>query len=453
MFSDVPSDSLLCGAMYILKEAKVVNEGKILETDILVQGERIERIDPSISVRGAAKEVYCKGNFVLPGVIDDQVHFREPGLTHKATIATESRAAVLGGVTSYFEMPNTVPAATDLQALEDKYAKAKTDSYANYSFFLGATNQNLQTILDADFSKTVGVKAFLGSSTGNLLMDDPEAIRKLFGATDAPIAVHSEDDKVVQRNAAEWKDKTILPANIHEIIRSVEACYVSTERIVRLARELGTRLHVLHITSEKELALFDKGPVEGKRITAEVCVHHLHFSAEDYDALGDLVKCNPSIKAPENRAAIWKALLEDRIDIIATDHAPHTAAEKALGYWNAPAGLPLVQHGLSLMLRFVAEGKLSILQVVEKMCHNPAILFAMPDRGYIREGYYADLVQLEARPWVVRKDNIAYKCGWSPLEGVEMPMSVQNVWVSGTQMVLDGAICQAPAGQRLTFKR
>jgi dihydroorotase len=391
----------------------------------------------------------------LPGVIDDQVHFREPGLTHKANIASEARAAVAGGTTSFMEMPNTVPAALTQELLEDKYAIAASSSVANYSFFMGVANDNADEVLKTNARKKdiCGIKIFMGSSTGNMLVDNYLTLNKLFSESELLIATHCEDERVVKANKEKYPNAD--HASFHPLIRDVEACFESSFSAVQLAKQHNTRLHILHISTAKELQLFTNMlPLEDKRITSEVCVHHLHFTSDDYAQFGNLIKCNPAIKAPENKAALWEALLDDRLDIIATDHAPHTWEEKQQPYAQAPAGVPLVQHSLLLMLQYVKQGKISIEKVVEKMSHTPAICFQIAERGYIREGYWADLVLVDMNnPYTVTKDNILYKCGWSPFEGHSFPATVKYTLVSGQIAYENGTINDSVRGQRLRFDR
>lgn len=414
---------------------------------------RIEKVGAALQLAGKVAEVDCKGQYLLPGVIDDQVHFREPGLTHKGSIATEARAAVAGGVTSFMEMPNTSPPATTVKELEKKYEIAAHTSPANFSFYLGATNENYDEVAAADYGRICGIKAFLGSSTGNLLVDDEAALEKLFSIGHALIATHCEDEARIRANTAHWKNLTYLPEDVHARVRDEEACYLSSSKAVARAKRLGTRLHVLHITTEEECALFEPGGFleKKKRITSEVCVHHLHFTAEDYSRFGDQIKCNPSIKAPRHKAALWKALAEDRLDVIATDHAPHTWEEKQAGYWQAPSGLPLVQHPLTLMLKYVAVGAITLPKVVEKMCHLPAELFKVRNRGYLDEGCFADMVLVSENEWTVSKENLLYKCGWSPLEGTSLPYCIDKVWVNGKLAAQNGKPLEGVLGMRLEF--
>jgi dihydroorotase len=437
-------------ASVLIKGATVVNEGKQEVTDVLVKNGRIEKIAAGIQPDADCREINAEGLYLLPGVIDDQVHFREPGLTHKANIASEARAAVAGGTTSFMEMPNTVPAALTQELLEDKYAIAASSSVANYSFFMGVANDNADEVLKTNARKKdiCGIKIFMGSSTGNMLVDNYLTLNKLFSESELLIATHCEDERVVKANKEKYPNAD--HASFHPLIRDVEACFESSFSAVQLAKQHNTRLHILHISTAKELQLFTNMlPLEDKRITSEVCVHHLHFTSDDYAQFGNLIKCNPAIKAPENKAALWEALLDDRLDIIATDHAPHTWEEK-----QAPAGVPLVQHSLLLMLQYVKQGKISIEKVVEKMSHTPAICFQIAERGYIREGYWADLVLVDMNnPYTVTKDNILYKCGWSPFEGHSFPATVKYTLVSGQIAYENGTINDSVRGQRLRFDR
>ncbi|HKG68926.1 MAG TPA: dihydroorotase [Segetibacter sp.] len=443
---------------YLLKEFKVVNEGKTLACDVLVKDGLINKIDNAISVKEKITEIIGKGNFLLPGVIDDQVHFREPGLTHKATIYTESKAAVAGGVTSFMEMPNTVPPVFTQKLLEEKYAIAAVSSLANYSFYMGTGNDNIEEILQTNDKKNevCGVKVFMGSSTGNLLVDNPLILEKVFGGVDLLIATHCEDEATIKRNFERIKkEKGTLEPSDHPIIRNEEACFESSFRAVQLAKKYDSRLHVLHITTERELQLFSNMlPLKEKRISAEVCVHHLHFTSDDYSRLGNLIKCNPAIKAPNNKEALWQGVLNNQLDIIATDHAPHTWQEKNEPYEKAHAGLPLVQHALLLMLHFVKEGKTTIEKIVEKMSHAVADCFQIDRRGYIREGYYADLVIADTEAaTTVNKENILYKCGWSPLEGFEFAAKVTHTFVNGNLVYKNGQWNESSKGMRMKFVR
>lgn len=437
-------------ADYLIKNVHIVNEGTVREADLLIRHGRIEKIAPIISVEKNIQEINGEGRYLFPGVIDDQVHFREPGLTHKATIYTESRAAVAGGVTSFMEMPNTIPNALTLELLEDKYRIASTSSLSNYSFFMGTSNQNADEALRVNQHRDniCGIKIFMGSSTGNMLVDNYQTLDKLFRESEALIATHCEEEHIIRRNYERRKQEgRVLAPSDHPIIRSEEACYASSDTAIQFARKYNTRLHILHISTAKELPLFNNlVPLKEKRITCEVCVHHLHFTADDYARLGYLIKCNPAIKASHNREALWQALLDDRIDVIATDHAPHTLEEKGyvrnesgeliptegLQYEQAHAGLPLVQHPLQLMLHYYKEGKISLETIARKMSHAVADCYRIADRGYIREGYWADLVMVDLdSPQTVHQANILYKCGWSPLEGFRLPSTVTSTFVNG----------------------
>ena len=443
---------------YLFKNIQVVNEGKIITLDVLTSGQHIERVDTSITVKEKVTEINGEGKYLLPGVIDDQVHFREPGLTHKATIYTESKAAVAGGITSFMEMPNTIPNALTQQLLEDKYAIGANTSLANYSFFMGVSNDNAAEVLRMNNCKKdiCGVKIFMGSSTGNMLVDNHATLNKIFSESEMLIATHCEDERIIKANYERLKSgKENLDAADHPLIRDAEACFESSLIAIKFAQKYGSRLHILHISTEKELQLFgNMMPLKEKRITAEVCVHHLHFTADDYAALGYKIKCNPAIKAPQNKEALWQALLDDRLDVIATDHAPHTWQEKQGSYENAHAGLPLVQHSLPLMLQYSKAGKITIEKIAQKMSHAVADCFAIETRGYIREGYFADLVVVDLnKPLTVTKDNILYKCGWSPLENFTFSASVQKTMVSGHLVYDDGAFNETIKGKRLTFNR
>ena len=443
---------------YLIKNINVVNEGSIQTADVLISNERIEKIAPNISNESGAKEINGEGKYLLPGCIDDQVHFREPGLTHKATIYTESKAAVAGGVTSFMEMPNTQPPAFTQELLEDKYTIAAQTSLANYSFFMGTSNDNIEEILKTNEKKNevCGVKIFMGSSTGNLLVDNYLTLEKIFGGTELLIATHCEDEQMIKDNLQRIKSqKQVLEPSDHPIIRDAEECFESSFKAIQLAKKHNSRLHILHISTEKELQLFtNMAPLKEKRITAEVCVHHLHFTSDDYSRLGNLIKCNPAIKAPHNREALWKALLDDRLDVIATDHAPHTWEEKNEPYEKAHAGVPLVQHSLLLMLHYYKQGKISLEKVVEKMSHAVADCFQIRDRGYIREGYFADLVIVDLnKDTTVTKENILYKCGWSPFEGDTFPAEITHTFVSGNLVYGNNQWNESIKGKRLTFER
>jgi len=443
---------------YLIKNANIVNEGTVSQQDVLINRGRIERIDQLISPRNnEIKIIDANGQYLLPGVIDDQVHFREPGLTHKGDIYTESRAAVAGGITSFMEQPNTVPQATTIELLEEKYALAATKSLANYSFNLGATNKNIEELLKADKKMHAGIKIFMGSSTGNMLVDDHAALERIFSEVDHQLIVHCEDEATIHKNLAHYKAKygNEIPMSAHPLIRSEEACYLSSSFAVNLAKKHDARLHVFHISTAKETDLFtNKKPLEKKRITSEACVHHLWFTDADYESKGSLIKWNPSVKTEADRQGIWAALLDDRIDVIATDHAPHTFDEKQSLYENAPSGGPLVQHALVAMMEFVHKEVISIERLVQKMCHNPAILFGIKDRGFLREGYFADLVLVDAhRPWNVNEDNILYKCGWSPFMGQQFKSRITHTFVNGHLVYKGGTFDESQKGSRLVFER
>ena len=443
---------------YLIKNIIVVNEGQSLTKDVFVRNGRIEKIADSISSNTAVTEINGEGKYLLPGAIDDQVHFREPGLTHKATIYTESKAAVAGGVTSYMEMPNTVPPVFTQELLEDKYAIANRTSLANYSFFMGTSNDNIEEVLKTNKKKNdvCGVKIFMGSSTGGLLVDNYLSLARMFGEVETLIATHCEDEKIIKANYQRVKAEreTLRPAD-HPVIRDENACFESSFAAVQLAKKYDTRLHILHISTEKELSLFGNFlPLQHKRITAEVCVHHLHFTSADYEKLGNLIKCNPAIKPYFNKEALWNALLDDRLDVIATDHAPHTLEEKSGPYEKAHAGLPLVQHPLLMMLHYVKEGRITIEKVVEKMSHAVATCFNIKERGFIREGYHADLVIVDtSQKTIVSRENILYKCGWSPLEGTIFPAAVTHTFVNGNLVYGNGAWDESYKGERLKFER
>ncbi len=442
----------------LIKNAKIVNEGQIIEADLLIVDGIIKQIEDSISAKSAdIKVIDAEGNYVLPGAIDDQVHFREPGLTHKATIETESRAAVAGGVTSFIEMPNTKPQTTTIEKLEEKFSIAAKSAYANYSFMFGGTNDNLEEILKVNPKEVAGLKLFLGSSTGNMLVDDPEILEEIFSSTDLVISVHCEDEATIRENLEAYKSQygDDIPIEFHPIIRSEEACYLSSSKAIELAKKTGARLHVFHLSTGKETELFtNKIPLKDKKITAEVCTHHLWFSDEDYKEKGTLIKWNPAVKKKSDREQLWEALLDDRIDVIATDHAPHTLEEKSNPYTSAPSGGPLVQHAYVAMLEAYHQGKIGIEKIVEKMAHNPAILFDVHKRGYIKEGYYADIVIADLNnPWTVNKDNILYKCGWSPFEGTTFKSRITHTFVNGTLVYHNFKVLDVKAGQRLTFDR
>jgi dihydroorotase len=442
----------------LIKNAKIVNEGTILEGDVLIEGEFIIEIATNISHKSSnCKVIDAEGNYLIPGVIDDQVHFREPGLTHKGDIESESKAAVAGGITSFIEQPNTVPNAVTQELLEQKYQIASEKSYANYSFMMGGTNDNLEEILKTNPKNVAGLKLFLGSSTGDMLVDSSESLEKIFSNTKLLIAVHSEDETTVKENLEKFKAQygDDIPVQVHPEIRSVEACYKSTVKIIELAKKTGARLHVFHISTAKELELFtNKISLEKKQITAEVCIHHLWFSDEDYATKGNFIKWNPAVKSATDREALWKALLDDRIDVIATDHAPHTLEEKKQVYTKAPSGGPLVQHAVVAMFEANHQGKISVEKIVEKMCHNPAKIFKIEQRGFIKEGYYADLVIVNpSKPWSVNKDNILYKCGWSPFEGTNFKSRISHTFVNGQLVYENAKVKEIKAGKRLLFER
>ena len=443
---------------YLFKNIQVVNEGKIVFTDVLVQDERIEKISPQINLKGNVIEIDGEGKHLLPGVIDDQVHFREPGLTHKGNIYSESRAAVAGGTTSFMEMPNTIPNALTLPLLEEKYSIAAASSFANYSFFMGVSNSNADEALRVNkFKESIcGLKIFMGSSTGNMLVDSHAALNKIFSESELLIATHCEDERIIRRNYDQIKsNKPVLSPSDHPLIRDEEACFESSLIAIKFAQKYNSRLHILHISTEKELQLFgNMMPLKEKRITAEVCVHHLHFTSDDYEKLGYQIKCNPAIKDPHNKKALWAALLDDRLDVIATDHAPHLLSEKDAPYENAHAGLPLVQHGLSLMFYYYAFGYITLEKIAQKMSHAVADCFKIKDRGYIREGYFADLVVADMNQTLtVTPENILYKCGWSPFLGFKFPAAITSTMVNGKFVYENGRIIESNSGQRLLFNR
>jgi dihydroorotase len=437
--------------------ARLVNEGSILDRDILVEGPFISRIGKDLSSLPTDHTIDAQGLCLLPGLIDDQVHFREPGLTHKAEIYTEARASVAGGITSYMEMPNTIPNALTQKLLEDKYQIAAKRSLANYSFFMGVSNDNLEEVLKTPAQSVCGLKIFMGSSTGNMLVDNEETLRKVFEKSEMLIATHCEDEQTVRDNMRRFWEKygEDVPMEMHPVIRSEEACYRSSSMATELAREYNTRLHILHISTAKETGLFDANtPLEKKRITAEACIHHLWFDDSYYTEKGSLIKWNPAVKTAKDRDAILKAVLENQIDVIATDHAPHTLEEKQQTYFKAPSGGPLVQHSLVALLEMYHEGKLSLEKIVEKACHNPAILFQIDRRGYLREGYFADMVLVDLDdPWQVQKDNTLYKCGWSPFEGQNFRARVKHTFVSGHLAYSEGKFDESVQGFRLQFDR
>ena len=442
---------------YLIKGATIVNENKTFKGDVFIENEEIKEIASGINVADNVKIINAEGKYLIPGFIDDQVHFREPGLTHKANIETESRAAAAGGITTFIEQPNTVPQATNQKLLEDKFQIASKSSYVNYSFMFGGTNDNLEELLKTDPKTVAGIKLFLGSSTGNMLVDDVEVLEKIFSSTKMIISLHCEDEATIRKNTAHYKEiyGENIPIELHPIIRSEEACYLSSSKAIELAKKTGARLHVFHVSTAKETALFRNDiPLEEKQITAEVCVHHLWFSDEDYKEKGTYIKWNPAVKTAADRDGLWKALLDNRIDIIATDHAPHTIEEKSNSYLKAPSGGPLVQHALLALLEKVKENVLPIEKLIEKACHNPAKIFQIEKRGFIREGFYADLVLVDTNlPQTVHKENILYKCGWSPFEGSTFSSSIVKTFVNGVLMYDNGVFDEVTKGQRITFNR
>ena len=440
----------------LIKNAKLVNEGQVYQADVLIKNQIIKEISSEITIE-ADYIIDAKGLHLLPGVIDDQVHFREPGLTHKANIYSESKAAVAGGITSFMEMPNTNPQALTQELLEDKYVIASQTSIANYSFFMGASNDNLEEVLKTDPKKVGAIKIFMGSSTGSMLVDNRTVLEEIFKKSPMLIAVHCEDEQTIQENTINAKKEfgEEVPISEHPNIRSAEACYKSSSMAVELAKKYNTRLHVFHLSTEKEISLFDNVlPLAKKLITAEVCIHHLWFDESKYAEKGTLIKWNPAVKKASDKEALLQALLDDKLDVIATDHAPHTLEEKSNTYFNAPSGGPLVQHALPAMLAFVKQEKISIEKVVEKMCHNPAICFKVENRGFIREGYFADLVLVNLnKPWEVNKNNILYKCGWSPFEGETFNAQITHTFVNGHIAYEYGDFDETQRGMRLTFDR
>ncbi|NQV78599.1 MAG: dihydroorotase [Lutibacter sp.] len=445
-------------SLILIKNAKIVNEGKIVEGDVLIDGEYIVDIDTSISSKSADTTIIdAEGKYLIPGAIDDQVHFREPGLTHKATIKSESKAAIAGGITSFIEMPNTVPQATSQVLLEKKFEIAAKSSYANYSFMFGGTNDNLEELLKTDPTNVAGIKLFLGSSTGDMLVDDKKVLEKIFSSTKMLIAVHCEDEATIKKNLDTYLKEygEDIPIELHPKIRSEEACYLSSSKAIALAKKTGARLHVFHVSTAKETELFsNKIPVEQKQITAEVCVHHLWFDESDYKSKGTFIKWNPAVKTEKDKEGLWKALLNDKIDVIATDHAPHTLEEKQQVYTKAPSGGPLVQHALPALLQMHHQGKISIEKIIEKICHNPAKIFKIKKRGFIKKGYYADLVLIDiSSPWTVTKENILYKCGWSPFEGSTFFSKITHTFVNGHLAYHNGVFHNTIRGKRLLFNR
>lgn len=441
----------------LVKNATIINENQIFESDLLIENDLIKKIAQNILEDGADQVIDASGKYLLPGIIDDQVHFREPGLTWKGDIESESRAAITGGITSFIEQPNTVPNAVTQEILEEKYKIASSNSYANYSFMMGGTNDNLEELLKTNPRNVAGIKLFLGSSTGNMLVDDPETLEKIFSKIKMLIAVHCEDETTIQQNLKEAKNKygEEIPVEMHPKIRSAEACFISSSKAIELATKTGARLHVFHLSTAKEMDLFENNlPLKQKKITAEVCVHHLSFSDKDYAEKGNFIKWNPAVKSQNDQDVLWKALLDDRIDVIATDHAPHTLEEKSKKYLDAPSGGPLVQHSLNMMLEHYKNGRISLEKLVEKMCHNPAILFEIEKRGFIKEGYKADLVLVDLNEkYTVSKDNILAKCGWSPFEGTTFHSKITHTFVNGNLAFENGTINPEKRGERLLFER
>jgi dihydroorotase len=443
---------------FLIKNAKIVNEGTIFEGDVLIENEFIVEIAESISIKSPnTKIIDAEGNYLIPGAIDDQVHFREPGLTHKGDIESESKAAVAGGITSFIEQPNTIPNAITQEILEEKYQIAATKSYANYSFMMGATNDNLDEVLKTNPKNVAGIKIFLGSSTGNMLVDNEATLEKIFSSTSMLIAVHCEDEDTIKNNLKKYKEEygDDIPVTVHHLIRSEEACYLSSSKAIALAKKTGARLHVFHLSTAKEMDLFtNKTPLKDKKITAEVCIHHLWFTNDDYATKGNFIKWNPAVKTENDRKVLWEALLDDRIDVIATDHAPHTLEEKQQPYSKAPSGGPLVQHAVIAMFEAFHQGKITIPKIVEKMAHNPAIIFKIEKRGYIKVGYYADLVIINpGLPWSVKKENILAKCGWSPFEGYTFKSRITHTFVNGQLVYNNFKVKNIQCGKRLLFER
>jgi len=440
----------------LIKNATVVNEGLQEIKDVLIVGEKIKKIGVNLNIN-ADQVIDATGKHLIPGLIDDQVHFREPGLTHKATIESESRAAVAGGITSFIEMPNTNPQTTNIEALENKFDRAQETSLANYSFMFGGTNDNIDEIKKLDKTKVAGLKLFLGSSTGNMLVDDQAVLKEIFSSTDLLISVHCEDESTIKANFTKYKEQygENIPIELHPVIRSHEACYLSSSRAVSLAKETGARLHIFHLSTAIETELFRNDlPLEEKKITSEVCVHHLWFSAKDYETLGTRIKWNPAVKNQKDQDLLWEALNDDRIDVLATDHAPHTIEEKNNKYASAPSGGPLVQHALLALLTCSKKGKISLEKLVQKACHNPAILFEIEKRGYVKEGYYADLVLVDLnKTTTITPESLLYKCKWSPFEGIEFQAKIDTTWVNGSCVFTKDSIVENKAAKRLTFNR
>ncbi len=439
----------------LITSAHIINEGHETAADLLIRNGRIEKIAAEIDAPAGMRVVDAQGQWLLPGVIDDQVHFREPGLTHKGDLYSESRAAVAGGTTSFFDMPNNKPAITTRALLAEKYAMAKDRCFANFAFYFGGANDNLEEVAALQRDEACAIKVFMGASTGNMLVDDPRTLEGIFSRAPLMVVTHCEDTPMILANeaAARAKFGDDVPMSEHPNIRSAEACYKSTELAVGLAKRYGADLHVLHLTTARELAFFTPGPIYNKKITVEACVHHLAMDARDYEKLGSLIKCNPAIKTPEDRLALVHAVMEDRIDVIATDHAPHTAEEKANTYFKAPSGLPLVQHSLLMLIDLVKRGELNLRTVVNKTSHAVAERFRIPDRGYIREGYWADLVLVDPHgTTTVRKEDLLYQCGWSPVEGRSYPAAIRCTWVNGELVYENGAVQGTPRGQRIHFR-
>ena len=441
----------------LIKNAQIVNEGKIFKSDILIENDLIAKISETIPEENIDKIIDAEGEFLIPGVIDDQVHFREPGLTHKGDIESESKAAIAGGTTSFIEQPNTVPNAVTQELLEEKYKIAAEKSYANYSFSMGGTNDNLEEVLKTNPRNVAAIKLFLGSSTGNMLVDNPEILEEIFSQVKMPICVHCEDEATIRKNTEIYKEQygEDIPVKFHHLIRSEEACYLSSSKAIELAKKTGARLHVYHLSTAKEMELFRNDiPLKDKKITAEVCVHHLHFTNEDYETKGSLIKWNPAVKTETDKNGLWEALLDDRIDVIATDHAPHTLEEKSNKYLSCPSGAPLVQYSLPVMFEYFKKGKITLEKVVEKMCHNPAILFEIEKRGFVKEGYKADLVLINPNAEIrVSKENIQSKCGWSPLENETFHSEITHTFVNGFLAFENGKVSPEKHGERLLFER
>lgn len=442
---------------YLIKNAKIVNQGKIFASNVLIENEIITKITNEEIPEENLEVINAQGQYLIPGMIDDQVHFREPGLTHKANIETESKAAVAGGITSFIEMPNTLPQTTTQKLLEEKFKIASKKSYANYSFMFGGTNDNLKELLKTNPKNVAAIKLFLGSSTGNMLVDDEKILEKIFSSTKMLIAVHCEDEETIQKNTTQFKKQygDDIPIKYHPEIRSEKACFLSSSKAIKLAKKTGARLHIFHLSTEKETHLLKNDiPLEEKQITAEVCVHHLWFTNEDYTKKGTYIKWNPAVKTQKDKDGLWKALLDDRIDVIATDHAPHTIEEKNNLYTKAPSGGPLVQHAVTAIFEKIKEGVISVEKAVEKMCHNPAKIFKIEKRGFIKEGFYADIVLIDPKKtWTVSKNNILYKCKWSPFEGTKFSSKVTHTFVNGTLVYQNGKFNDLKKGKRLIFNR